>query len=261
MNADRRGRRRHDGRRHRAGRLPGRLRDPPARPVPGGARARLGRGRRRPREGRERGRWTAEEAHGGAWRGCPRAELEDLAGCELVIEAAPEDLELKRRAVRASCRRSAGPRRVLATNTSSLPVTALASAAARPEHVVGMHFFNPVVADGPARGGRRQRVLAARRSRSRAEAGERMGKRVIVAQDGPGFLANRCARPVRDGGAQAPGRAGRGPRRRSTGSCAWAAASGWARSSCRTWSGSTSASRSRSRSGSRASTSRAGARA
>ena len=70
-------------------------------------------------------------------------ELEELARCELVIEAAPEDLELKRRAVRAASREICGPEAVLATNTSSLPVTALASAAARPERVVGHALLQP----------------------------------------------------------------------------------------------------------------------
>src|SRR5439155_12222525 len=81
-----------------------------------------------------------------------------------------------------------------ATNTSSLPVTALAAAAERPERVVGMHFFNPaplmdlleVVAGSESSP---EAVTAAR------AAGERMGKKVIIARDGPGFLANRCGRP------------------------------------------------------------------
>ena len=83
---------------------------------------------------------------------------------------------------------------VLATNTSSLLVTSLAGAAAHPERVVGMHFFNPpplmalleVVAGMESS----ERALAVARA-----AGEAMGKRVIEAVDGPGFLVNRCNRP------------------------------------------------------------------
>ena len=83
---------------------------------------------------------------------------------------------------------------VLATNTSSLLVTALAPAASHPERVVGMHFFNPpplmalleVVAGIESS----ERALAVARA-----AGEAMGKRVIDAVDGPGFLVNRCNRP------------------------------------------------------------------
>ena len=62
--------------------------------------------------------------------------------CELVIEAAPERPDLKRELF-AALSRSCGDDAVLATNTSSIPVTSLAGAAARPENVVGMHFFNP----------------------------------------------------------------------------------------------------------------------
>src|SRR5205809_784711 len=72
----------------------------------------------------------------------PPAALADLAGCEVVIEAAPEDLELKRELF-ADLARFCDPAAVLATNTSSLSVTALAAAAEGPERVIGMHFFNP----------------------------------------------------------------------------------------------------------------------
>jgi 3-hydroxybutyryl-CoA dehydrogenase len=59
-----------------------------------------------------------------------------------VIEAAPERSELKR-TLFAELSEICGPRAVLATNTSSIPVTSLASAARWPQNVVGMHFFNP----------------------------------------------------------------------------------------------------------------------
>jgi 3-hydroxybutyryl-CoA dehydrogenase len=120
-------------------------------------------------------------------------ELGDLAGCELVIEAAPERPQLKRDLF-AELSRVCGPEAVLATNTSSIPVTSLASAAERPENVVGMHFFNPpplmdllevIRADATS-----DRALALA-----CATGEAMGKRVILASDGPGFLVNRCARP------------------------------------------------------------------
>src|SRR4051812_23505268 len=94
------------------------------------------------RRGVERGRWSAEDAAAAEARLEPAEALEDLAPSELVIEAAPEVPEVKRElferlsdVVSASC--------VLTTNTSSLPVTGVAAAAAQPERVVGMHFFNP----------------------------------------------------------------------------------------------------------------------
>ena len=79
-------------------------------------------------------RWVASE---------PQHHLEELAAAELVVEAIPEDLELKREAFRL-LDAAASPRTLLATNTSSLSVARIASAAATPERVLGMHFFNPV---------------------------------------------------------------------------------------------------------------------
>ena len=120
-------------------------------------------------------------------------ELEALAPCELVIEAAPERPELKRELF-ASLSEICGEDAVLATNTSSIPVTSLAGAAARPENVVGMHFFNPPplmplleVIRADQTGDRALKVAR--------ETGEAMGKQVILAADGPGFLVNRCGRP------------------------------------------------------------------
>ena len=119
--------------------------------------------------------------------------IDGLAGCDLVIEAAPERLELKRELF-GELSRVCGPDAVLATNTSSIPVTALASAAERPENVVGMHFFNPP----PLM--RLLEVIRADQTGDAAvevarETGAAMGKDVILAADGPGFLVNRCGRP------------------------------------------------------------------
>jgi 3-hydroxybutyryl-CoA dehydrogenase len=134
----------------------------------------------------------AEALERGLGEATAAPRLEDLAECDLIVEAAPERRELKRELFE---RLSAlAPEAVLATNTSSIPVTALAGAAARPEQVVGMHFFNP-----PDRM-RLVEVIAADQTGERAlelaaEAAEAMGKRVIRAADGPGFLVNRCGRP------------------------------------------------------------------
>ena len=141
----------------------------------------------------EKGRLSAEEAEAAAARLEPVADLGGLAPCRLVIEASPESLDLKRdlfaslsEVVDADC--------VLATNTSSLPVTALAGAASHPERVVGMHFFNPA----PVM--RLLEVVAGDQSGEAAldlarAAGQAMGKETIRAADGPGFLVNRCGRP------------------------------------------------------------------
>jgi 3-hydroxybutyryl-CoA dehydrogenase len=123
----------------------------------------------------------------------PAGALEELAPCELVIEAAPERLELKRELF-GRLAEICGEETVLATNTSSIPVTALAGAARRPENVVGMHFFNPPPLMGLLE------VIRADQTGERAlelarATGEAMGKRAILAADGPGFLVNRCGRP------------------------------------------------------------------
>ena len=123
----------------------------------------------------------------------PVASLDELSPCELVVEAAPERAELKRDlfgALSMVC----GDDVVLATNTSSIPVTSLASAAARPENVVGMHFFNPPPLMPLLE------VIRAEQSSDAVielalEVGRAMGKETIVAADVPGFLVNRCGRP------------------------------------------------------------------
>ncbi len=144
--------------------------------------------------GVERGRWSGEEAAAASGRLEAAARLEDLAPCELVIEAAPERLEVKQKLFAALSDGIVAEDCVLATNTSSLLVTAVASASTRPERVVGMHFFNPA----PLM--RLLEVVAGVRSSGEAlalarAAGEAMGKVVIDAVDGPGFLVNRCNRP------------------------------------------------------------------
>jgi 3-hydroxybutyryl-CoA dehydrogenase len=144
--------------------------------------------------GATRGRWSAEDAAGAAGRLHAAPTLEELAPCELVIEAAPERLELKRDLFAGLSDGIVSEQCVLATNTSSLLVTAIASGALRPERVVGMHFFNPA----PLM--RLLEVVAGAQSSVQAlsvarAAGEAMGKIVIEAVDGPGFLVNRCNRP------------------------------------------------------------------
>jgi 3-hydroxybutyryl-CoA dehydrogenase len=144
-------------------------------------------------KGAERGRWSEAEATAAAERIAGAGSLGDLAGCDLVVEAAPEDLELKRELF-AALAEVCGPEAILASNTSSLPVTAIAADAPHPERVVGMHFFNP-----PALM-KLVEVVATERSgeaalEASAEVGRRMGRTPIRARDSPGFIANRLARP------------------------------------------------------------------
>lgn len=118
--------------------------------------------------------------------------LEDLAGCDLIIEAAPERLELKQQLFAQLS--AIAPNAVLASNTSSIPITAMAPSAADPSKVVGMHFFNPP----PVM--RLLEVVAGMDSSEDALAlaratGAAMGREVIDAADVTGFLVNRCNRP------------------------------------------------------------------
>lgn len=140
-----------------------------------------------------RGRLSAEEAQAAAERLQAVDDPAAFAPCELVIEAVPERLDLKHELYR-TLSEIVSEECVLATNTSSLLVTAIAAAASRPERVVGMHFFNPA----PVM--RLLEVIAGVQSSEGALAlaratGEAMGKTVISAKDGPGFLVNRCNRP------------------------------------------------------------------
>ena len=142
----------------------------------------------------ERGRIGGEERDAALSRLEPAGELAELAPCKLVIEAAPESLELKRSLFAKLSEEVVSEDCVLATNTSSLLVTAIAAAVRGPERVVGMHFFNPA----PVM--RLLEVVAGEESAPEAlavarAAGEAMGKHVIDAADGPGFLVNRCNRP------------------------------------------------------------------
>src|SRR3954447_25860533 len=144
-------------------------------------------------KGAERGRWPEGVAVEAETRLVLASSLEELSKCDLVIEAAPERIELKRELFERLSE-VCDAETILATNTSSILVSSLASAAAQPSNVVGMHFFNPP----PLM--KLLEVIAATQTGKRALAmasavGEAMGKRVIVASDGPGFLVNRCGRP------------------------------------------------------------------
>ncbi len=144
--------------------------------------------------GVQRGRWDEAAAASAADSLEPAATLEELGPCGLIIEAAPERLDVKRELFGRLAEEVVAADCVLATNTSSLLVTAIAAAATHPERVVGMHFFNPA----PVM--RLVEVVAGEQSGETAlslarATGEAMGKHVIDAADGPGFLVNRCNRP------------------------------------------------------------------
>ena len=120
--------------------------------------------------------------------------LDDLADCDLVIEAIVEDLAPKQelfRELERICRADA----VLATNTSALSVTEIASVTSSPERVVGMHFFNPAPLMPLVEIVRAE--LSSQEAFDTAYAlGERLGKHPIRCHDTPGFVVNRVLIPL-----------------------------------------------------------------
>lgn len=121
------------------------------------------------------------------------SELAGLAPASVVIEAAPEKLELKQDLFR-QLEAIVAPESILATNTSTLSVTAIAAATERPERVAGMHFFNPAPVLPLV-----EVVRAARSSQATVDAlmqlAQALGKTPVVTGDTPGFIVNRVARP------------------------------------------------------------------
>jgi 3-hydroxybutyryl-CoA dehydrogenase len=144
-------------------------------------------------KGAFRGRWSEAEADAASNRVGPALAIGELAGCELLIEAAPENLELKQKLF-AEAAEACGPEAILASNTSSLRVSDIAAGVPNPERLVGMHFFNPPVLM------KLVEVVAAERSSAAAleattAVAVAMGRTPIRARDTPGFVANRLARP------------------------------------------------------------------
>ena len=124
----------------------------------------------------------------------PAPSYDDLAGCDLIIEAATENEEVKRRIFQALCP-SLKPDAMLATNTSSISITRLASSTDRPERFIGIHFMNPVpvmqlvelirgiATEDPTFESAKQFI-------------NRLGKTLTVAEDFPAFIVNRILLPM-----------------------------------------------------------------
>jgi 3-hydroxybutyryl-CoA dehydrogenase len=141
---------------------------------------------------REKGRLDADRTTALGARLGVAASMADLAGCDLVIEAVVEDLAVKR-ALFKELEAVVAPTATLATNTSSLSVTAIAAGLARPERIAGFHFFNPVplmkVVEVVA--GFRTGPEVCARLAAYATA---MGHSAVQAQDTPGFIVNHAGR-------------------------------------------------------------------
>ncbi|WP_222919652.1 3-hydroxyacyl-CoA dehydrogenase NAD-binding domain-containing protein [Natrinema sp. SYSU A 869] len=119
--------------------------------------------------------------------------LEDLAGCDLVVEAALEELSVKQE-IFADLERICDEDVLLATNTSTLSITSIASDLEHPERVIGLHFMNPVpIMEGVE-------IVVGEKTTDEATAlanrlAEDLGKTTWEADDKPGFVTNRILMP------------------------------------------------------------------
>jgi 3-hydroxybutyryl-CoA dehydrogenase len=137
----------------------------------------------------EKGKMTAEEKKKILSKIKGTTKLEDLKDCDLIVEAIFEDVTVKKKIFKKLdklCKKET----IFASNTSTIPITDLASVASRPEHFIGMHFMNPVPLMKLV-----EVIRGLRTSDNTAklikQLAEKMGKIPIEVNDGPGFVSNR----------------------------------------------------------------------
>jgi 3-hydroxyacyl-CoA dehydrogenase/enoyl-CoA hydratase/3-hydroxybutyryl-CoA epimerase len=141
----------------------------------------------------KRGLMSPEKVKEGRARIVASTAPMELRDVQIVIEAASEKLSVKKEVFRELAM-EAGPKTIVATNTSALPVSELAQVTVSPEHVIGLHFFNPVsrmklvevVIGKETSDETRERSLAFVRQ---------VGKLPVIVRDSPGFLVNRVLFP------------------------------------------------------------------
>ena len=141
----------------------------------------------------EKGKLTADARDAALSRLTTTTRLDDLAACDVVIEAVVEDLDVKNalwRELNAHCAADT----IFASNTSSLTIAAMATASGRPDRLVGLHFFNPVPL---------MRLVEVVRTLTTSDATfdramtlvRQLGKQPVVARDSSGFVVNRLLIP------------------------------------------------------------------
>jgi 3-hydroxybutyryl-CoA dehydrogenase len=140
-------------------------------------------------KGIERGKITEEQKQQTLSRITTTSELSELAAADLIIEAAPENLDLKQNLLR-ECEAVTPATCIWATNTSSLSISEIASGSARPHKIVGMHFFNPVHIM------RLVEIVVGRQTSDDTttavrQVAQQMKKEPIVVRDFPGFASSR----------------------------------------------------------------------
>lgn len=142
----------------------------------------------------EKGKMTHEEMERCMSRLNTSTDIADCVNAQLVIEAIYEDFEAKK-TLFAQIANLCGPETIIASNTSSLSVTALGASVSKPERFVGMHFFSPVPAMKLL-----ELICGLRTAKETLESvrmvGERMSKVIIVSKDMPGFIVNRMLDPM-----------------------------------------------------------------
>jgi 3-hydroxyacyl-CoA dehydrogenase/enoyl-CoA hydratase/3-hydroxybutyryl-CoA epimerase len=141
----------------------------------------------------KRGLMTEEKAKEGRARICGSTAPMELRDVRFMIEAASEKLSVKKEVFRELAM-EAGPKTIIATNTSALPVSELADVTVSPEHVIGLHFFNPVSRMKLVEVVIAQETSDETRDRSLAFV-RQIGKLPVIVRDRPGFLVNRVLFP------------------------------------------------------------------
>jgi 3-hydroxybutyryl-CoA dehydrogenase len=141
-----------------------------------------------------KGALTAEDKDAALARLSTSTDYAAFKGADLIIEAAPEREDLKEK-IYKTLQPIIGPETILASNTSSISITTLATLSGRPDKFIGMHFFNPVpmmklveIIRGIATSDETYTAIHA--------LAEKLGKTVATAEDAPGFIVNRILCPM-----------------------------------------------------------------
>lgn len=142
----------------------------------------------------KRGKMTEEEKDATLGRIKGTTDFADFKDCDLVIEAAIENLEEKKK-IFTACDDVCPPHAILASNTSCLSILDMAKATKRETQVCGMHFFNPVPVLKPLEVVRTL-VSSEETVQTAIAVGKKMGKQVITCGDSPGFIVNRIGVPL-----------------------------------------------------------------
>lgn len=144
-------------------------------------------------KGLQRGKLTQEEHDAAIGRLTFTTNVADLADCDMVIEAATENMAIKKK-IFAELDGVVGQNTILASNTSSLSIAEIASATQRPDKVLGIHFFNPVPVM-PLIEYVRGFLTSDETMTAARDFGAALGKKTVESQDRPGFIVNRLLIP------------------------------------------------------------------